>query len=59
MVMGYRNWAAARQLWMMAKQRGLLKRRSPSSTLKVQNRTLPCGWYFIGFAMGIGSAVGE
>jgi hypothetical protein len=37
----------------------LLSRRSPSSMLKVQKRTLPWGWYFRGFAMGRESEVGE
>jgi hypothetical protein len=44
---------------MMARQRGLLSRRSPSSMLKVQKRTLPWGWYFMGFAMGRESEVEE
>jgi hypothetical protein len=44
---------------IIARQRGLLSRRSPSSMLKVQKRTLPWGWYFMGFAMGRESEVGE
>jgi hypothetical protein len=31
---------------MMASQSGFASRSSPSSTLKVTNRTLPWGWYF-------------
>jgi hypothetical protein len=36
---------------IIARQRGLLSSRSPSSMLKVQKRTLPWGWYFMGFGM--------
>jgi hypothetical protein len=43
---------------MMARQRGLLSRRSPSSMLKVQKRTLLLEWYFMGFAMKECSEVG-
>jgi heme/copper-type cytochrome/quinol oxidase subunit 3 len=37
----------------------LLSRRSPSSRLKVQKRTLLLGWYFMGFAMKEYSEVWE
>jgi hypothetical protein len=35
----------------------VLSRRSPSSLLKVQKRTLPWGWYFMGLDMKEGSEV--
>jgi len=44
--MGCSCCARARQLLMMASHRGFASRSSPSSTLKVTNRTLPWGWYF-------------
>jgi hypothetical protein len=44
---------------IIARQRGLLSSRSPSSMLKVQKRTLPWGWYFMGLDMKGCSEVGD